>query len=298
MNNKINISYLLLDGDPSGRIRCTMATWTGIAYRLPRTDLEKCVDRTDMKFSGIYFLFGVDEESGDNVVYVGQADVRKNGAGILGRLNEHKRNMDKDYWTEAIVFTTSDDSLAATEISWLESYFCALAKTTNRYVVKNGNEPSPGTPREETIADLEIIAANIAMLMGVLGHKVFVPLVKSPHAEESSAEAGGYELHLHLKRKFKKSGLTIEADCKRTSEGFVVLAGSNIEKNDSESIPAGIKERRRTAKINVDGVLKENVLFNSPSYAAAFVIGGHVNGLTAWETPDGKTLKELEESGE
>jgi len=298
MTNKINISYLLLDGNPSGRIRCTMATWTGVAYRIPRTDLEKCDDRTDMKFSGIYFLFGTDDENGENVVYVGQADVRKNGDGVLGRLNEHKRNMDKDYWTEAIMFTTSDDSLAATEISWLESYFCALAKTANRYTVKNGNEPSPGTPREETIADLEIIAANITMLMGVLGHKIFIPLIKNFDIEESSSEVDGYELRLHLKRKIKRSGLTIEADCKRTREGFVVLAGSNIEKNDSESIPAKIKEKRRTAKINTEGVLEENVLFNSPSYAAAFVIGGHVNGLTAWETPDGKTLKELEELGE
>jgi len=41
--------------------------------------------------------------------------------------------------------------------------------------------------------------------------------------------------------------------------------------------------------------LQEDVLFNSPSYAAAFVIGGHVNGLTEWKTTEGKTLKELEE---
>ncbi|MBU3194865.1 DUF4357 domain-containing protein [Clostridium algidicarnis] len=41
-------------------------------------------------------------------------------------------------------------------------------------------------------------------------------------------------------------------------------------------------------------VLQDDVLFNSPSYAAAFVIGGHVNGLTEWRTIEGKTLKEVE----
>lgn len=45
-----------------------------------------------------------------------------------------------------------------------------------------------------------------------------------------------------------------------------------------------------------NGILQENVLFRSPSYAAAFVIGGSVNGLTEWKNRDGKTLKEIENS--
>lgn len=62
--------------------------------------------------------------TGENVVYVGQAGVRKNGEGILFRLQEHKRNPDKDYWTEAVVFTTSNNSFGPTEISYLENRFC------------------------------------------------------------------------------------------------------------------------------------------------------------------------------
>ncbi len=57
---------------------------------------------------------------------------------------------------------------------------------------------------------------------------------------------------------------------------------------------SGIKESRQKASIDANGFLLEDVLFRSPSYAAAFVIGGHVNGLTAWETLDGKTLKDIE----
>lgn len=55
--------------------------------------------------------------TGDNVVYIGQAGERKNGEGILYRLQEHKRNPDKDYWTEAVVFTTANNSFGPTEIS-------------------------------------------------------------------------------------------------------------------------------------------------------------------------------------
>ena len=96
-----------------------------------------------------------------------------------------------------------------------------------------------------------------------------------------------------MRRKSRKSGQVIEANCKRTNEGFVVLQGSHIETIDSESIPPGIKERRQKAKIE-NGILQEDILFRSPSYAAAFVIGGHVNGLTEWKTKDGVSLKELE----
>ena len=76
----------------------------------------------------------------------------------------------------------------------------------------------------------------------------------------------------------------------------MVLAGSQIELIDSQSIPIGIKKARENAKINNEGVLQEDVLFRSPSYAVAFVIGGHANGLTEWKTADGVTLKDLENS--
>ena len=136
-----NINYFLMDSIPSGRIKCTIANWTGVAYRIPRTELEKCKERDDLKQSGGYFLFGEDEDTGNIVVYVGQAGVRKNGEGILYRLQEHRRNTDKDYWTEAVVFTTSNNSFGPTEISWLENSFRNLALKANRYIVKNANDP-------------------------------------------------------------------------------------------------------------------------------------------------------------
>ena len=61
------------------------------------------------------------------------------------------------------------------------------------------------------------------------------------------------------------------------------------------TIPAVLKEKRR--KVNViDGVLQEDVLFSSPSYAAMFVIGKSANGLTSWKGDDGHSLKEIENS--
>ena len=34
-----NIQLFLMDGDASGRIKCTLANWTGVAFRIPRTKM-------------------------------------------------------------------------------------------------------------------------------------------------------------------------------------------------------------------------------------------------------------------
>lgn len=164
-----NIQLFLMDGEAGGRIKCTLANRTGVAYKIPRTELDKCKERDDLKQSGVYFLFGTSDETGKGVVYIGQAGARKNGEGILNRLQEHKRNPEKDYWTEAIVFTTSNNSFGPTEISYLENRFCNLALEANRYEVKNGNDPTPGNITEEEESELEIPHGFVLGLCGMSG---------------------------------------------------------------------------------------------------------------------------------
>ena len=289
-----NIQLFLMDGEAGGRIKCTLANWTGVAYKIPRTELDKCKERDDLKQSGVYFLFGTSDETGKGVVYIGQAGARKNGEGILNRLQEHKRNPEKDYWTEAIVFTTSNNSFGPTEISYLENRFCNLALEANRYEVKNGNDPTPGNITEEKESEMEEFIDYAKVIMGTLGHKLFEPISKtvSQTAEGTSAILKDHS-NLHLERTIKKIG-KVEADGSQTSEGFVVFKGSHISLADDNTIPAVIKERRKSALIDEQGVLQEDMLFTSPSYAAMFVIGKSANGLTSWKTADGKTLKSLE----
>ena len=62
------IKLFLMDGEPSGRIKCALANWTGITYKIPRTALDKCKDFDILKQSGVYFLFGTDKA--DNAVVV------------------------------------------------------------------------------------------------------------------------------------------------------------------------------------------------------------------------------------
>ena len=108
-----------------------------------------CKEREDLKQSGVYFSFGISDDIGENIVYIGQAGARKNGEGILYRLQEYKRDEKKNYWTEAVGFTTSNNSFGPTEISYLEHRFFNLVEDAKRYNVKNNVDPTSGHVTEE-----------------------------------------------------------------------------------------------------------------------------------------------------
>ena len=284
----------LIDGEVTGKIKCTLSNWTGVIYKIPRIQLGDLKSRDEMKQSGIYFLFGRDEDKQKDMTYIGQATTRKNGEGVLLRIQEHTRDTHADYFNDVIILTTQNNSFGPTEISYLENKFTQLAKEAGRYIVKNGNDPNPGNVTEEKESELDEIIENTLMIIGTLGYRVFVPMTK----KVSQDFIDNHSTYLYLKRKTKKSNKVIEATCERTTEGFVVLEGSQVEIKDSRYLPASLKEMRQNliaSQVIQDGVLKEKQLFSSPSYAAAFLLGMQTNGRTDWKNQDGRTLKELEE---
>jgi hypothetical protein len=293
-NRSKNINMFLMDGKVTGKIKCTLSNWTGVIYKIPRIQLADLKSRDEMKQSGIYFLFGRDEDKQKDVTYIGQATNRKNGEGVLFRVQEHTRDNHADYFNDVIILTTQNNSFGPTEISYLENKFTQLAKEFGRYIVKNGNEPNSGNVTEEKQSELDEVVENTLMIVGTLGYRVFVPMTKISEKDLSNDQL----TYLYLKRKSKKSNKVIEARCERTSEGFVVLEGSQIELIDSNVIPSSLQKlRKELIDTNVikDGILQEKQLFSSPSYAAAFVIGMNTNGRMDWKDKNGKTLKELEE---
>ena len=277
-----NINMFLMDGEVTGKIKCTLSNWTGVIYKIPRIQLGDLKSRDEMKQSGIYFLFGRDEDKQKDVTYIGQATTRKNGEGVLLRIQEHTRDTHADYFNDVIILTTQNNSFGPTEISYLENKFTQLAKEAGRYIVKNSNDPNPGNVTEEKESELDEIVENTLMIIGTLGYRVFVPMTK----KVSQDLTDNHSTYLYLKRKTKKSNKVIEATCERTTEGFVVLEGSQVEVMDSPNLPASLKEMRQNliaSQVIQDGVLKEKQLFSSPSYAAAFLLGMQTNGRTDWK---------------
>lgn len=104
-------------------------------------------------------------------------------------------------------------------------------------------------------------------------------------------------LEFSMEQKMQNSGMTVKANCKRSSEGYIVLQGSTINSKTNEKTCSGIaKKARERAKVDENNILLEDVLFLSPSAASMFVTGASSNGYTAWKTAEGKTLKEVETS--
>ena len=121
------------------------------------------------------------------MVYVGQAEVRKNGKGIHQRILDHENDKYKDYWDEVVIFTRKDNSLGRTDISYLENRFYNKALEAGRFHVQNGNEPTIGTVTEEKESELEEYIDQAELVLGALGYKVFEPMTASisvPKAEQ------------------------------------------------------------------------------------------------------------------
>lgn len=296
MNNRNNrgqsINLYLIDGEPIGRIKCSLPNWTGVAYKIPRNLIGKCSEKgggnktyENLHHSGVYFLFGKDDETEKDVVYIGQAGVRKNGQGLLYRLQEHERSSEKNYWTEALCLTTSSGELGSTEISYLENRFCNLAKKASRYEVKNANEPNIGNVTEEKESELEEFIDYAKVVIGALGYKVLEPLAQKD--SEDDKQDKNEELFY-----IKKRGA--DATCKITNEGFVVLSGSVISENATESCSkTALTKREDKNFVDEERKLKWDMLFYSPSGASVFVLGTSSNGNEDWKTKDGLSLGQV-----
>lgn len=278
-----SIRIYLDGGEVSGIRHAELVNWTGQALLCPRNRLPELTTgwQSVVCRPGVYLLIGAEQLSAREV-YVGEAE------DVLGRLKQHL--VAKDFWQEALIFTSKDENLTKSHVKYLESRLVALAKEAKRYVVQNGNQPpQSGLPRADRDA-MEEFLQQIPLLLGALGHRVLDPVT-------SGASLSPAQLKLICAVKEAKAFGT------PTDEGFVVFKGSTALKGTTESMAPGWiafkKELITSGRLVEKGLLllfNEDVLFNSPSAAAAVVYGNNANGRVLWKSEDGRTLKEIEES--
>jgi hypothetical protein len=274
------IKIFLIDGDPNGRMTCEISNWTGKAYKIPRNQLKDCGDRTDLNNTGIYLLFGKNEE-GQDQVYIGEAEI------ILKRILQHLTQ--KDFWHEVILFISKDENLNKAHVKYLENRLFETALSVKRYVLDNSVTPTQSSISESDRAEMEEFLDNIKVLVNTLGHKVF----------EQKRESGIKERQEEIFKIENPRGAS--AFGKPTSEGFLVLKGSKIATTTVKSYqPYMHKFRDRLFENNIlisNGIsteFNEDYIFNSPSTAASVVLGASANGLIEWKLPNGKNLKTYE----
>ena len=284
-----SIELFLVNGSADSLITAELSNWNGKAIKIPRIEVASC-NRDDITQAGVYFLF-CKEDDGSDSVYIGEAENVKER--LVQHLRDYQSEKEKYYWSTAAIFIGRDLNKAL--IRYLENRFVEIARACKRYTVLTKNTYKNTVMKESQIAVMEEFVDNVKTLISALGYKVLEPLNKPVVvSNEGSDNAETEDLSLHLERTIKGVG-KVEADGVRTSEGFVVLQGSHIAVEDDDTIPAVLKEQRRKVSV-VDGVLQEDVLFSSPSYAAMFVIGKSANGLTSWKDENGRSLKDIENS--
>lgn len=297
MSTGKTIRIYLDDGSVSGIRHAEIINWTGQAISSPRSKIKLLTTWEESKKPGVYFLFGVDEKSGEDAVYIGEAE------NVYDRLQDHLAK--KDFWNEVVFFTSKDENLTKSHVKYLESRLIQLAKAAARYVVLNGNEPKlPVLPRGDRDAMDEFVS-NLKILLGVVGYKTLEGITEKKSTEPKKLESTetsqpmANALPLYLKVK------GINAEAYVTDEGIVVLANSHTSNEVKDSLSTGYKKLREQfiqngilIKSNDGYIFTKNHLFKSPSQAAAIIVGYSINGRHHWQTSNGVTLKSIEESNE
>jgi hypothetical protein len=273
------IRLFLIDGEPNGRMSCELSNWSGKAYKIPRIKVKDCSDRDDLASTGVYLLFGKDDE-GKEQVYIGEAE------SILKRLNQQLTS--KDFWNETIVFISKDENLNKAHIKYLESRLHEIASAANRYKVDNSIMPTQSLISESDRAEMEEFIEYVKILVNTLGHKVFDEKREFKPKQKQAPF-------------FIKAARGADGQGEPTSDGFVVFKGSKAAATIVNSMtPSFIAYRQ---KLIDDGVIvnkgdylefSDDYIFSSPSTAALIVMGRNANGLTEWKSKDGKTLRDFE----
>lgn len=268
------IQIFLPSGDPQGIRQAEITTRIVRLIEVPRALLKDFLAMPEAAGGAVYFLFGDADESAKPKIYIGQTTDLKQ------RLVKHQK--EKDFWQRAVVMLSRADSLTTTHSLYLERLCIQRAKDAGRYVVENdtnGNKLNTTKPLE---AECEELFETGETLMSTLGFHVF----EKPASVPASADL------------YFCTAAGTDARAKYTAEGMTVLKGSMARGTITGSFEdTGFHVMRK--KLQIEGVLQvsgehlvftQDFPFNSPSAAAAIVIGNNTNGWVAWRTHDGKTL--------
>ena len=269
----------IFDGNANGRIMCELSNWNGRVYKISRSEISEFAKRTDSENTGVYFLFGKDDENNDTI-YIGEAEK------MLTRLRQHLK--DVNYWNDCITVISKDNLLNKAHVKYLENKFYLMAQESGRAIIVNSTIPTCSSISEYDEAMLEEFMSNTKLLVNTLGYKVFDNL------EETSVKQNQNELIFQISaaRGAQASGMIV-------ADGFAVLKGSTIATTTTPSMFDSMQKLRN--KLLTEKIIDENFkftkdyIFSSPSLAASIVMGRSANGRTEWKTFDHKSIKDFEE---
>lgn len=250
--------------------------------------MPNILDRAEFDRPGVYILKSLpNSENYDERIYIGEAENLKK------RLKKHLADSKKDFY-ECVVFISKDEMLTKAHIKYLEARLISMAIDAKTAEVDNSKQPEPSTLPEADISDMEFFLDQVKLILPVVNFMFLVPsTVKSSESLTEKADSSSEAVVYYIKSKKFKARL-IETD-----KGYVILSGSQCNKQVSKSISQGwVKLRNKLLDTGVlvdDGdcyIFKENAVFSSISAAAAVVLGRQAAGPIEWIDSGGKTYKQ------
>lgn len=279
-----------------------IANWTGQALACPRSLFSELREWPEVQRPGVYILFGVNDETGAEIAYIGEAEV------LADRLHSHLSA--KEFWSELVSFSSKDENLTKAHVRYLEARLVAIAGEANRYQLENNQTPAlPALPRADRDA-MEEFLSFAKTLLGVIGHRLLDPLVvrksaidtQNTNLDKKNAAPAAKVLEPSSVFHLRVSGLHARAVW--TEEGMVVLEGSYAALTPATSLTGGAVALRQMLiasrvleSFNEKLIFKRDYIFKTPSQAAGIVTGYSINGRDNWKLDDGTTFKQYFESG-
>jgi len=281
MKDTATVKIILVQGSPSSVRTAEISNWTGKAVAGPRSQIEDILKRVEAGSPGVYFLTGINPETGRDKVYIGEAEV------IKSRIKGH---MLKDFWKTIVFFVSKDENLTKAHIKYLEGKLIETARSVGRFEIENAQSSGSHLP-ESDAADMDIFLFRMEQLLPILGQDLLKPVTKRETNQKKSDL-----LYCEIKN--------VKATGHQSDSGFVILKDSQavLEERPSTQKYRYAANLRKTLLSESIVEEKENRLlflsdyeFSSPSAAAAVIHGGQANGLTAWKDSKGVSLKQKEE---
>ncbi|MGK5017066.1 GIY-YIG nuclease family protein [Janthinobacterium sp. HLS12-2] len=279
-----------------------IANWTGQALACPRSLFSELREWPEIQRPGVYILFGVNDETGAEIAYIGEAEV------LADRLHSHLSG--KEFWSELVSFSSKDENLTKAHVRYLEARLVSMANEANRYRLENNVAPTlPSLPRADRDA-MEEFLGFAKTLLGVLGHRILDPFVVRKTSVDAQIATMIKNIPAPAEKVLEPSAVfylrvsSLQARAVWTEEGMVVFEGSDAALNASAKIPVGLAALRQSliaagvlSVSNEKMAFKRDHMFKSPSQAAGVITGYSINGRDNWKLDDGTTLNAYFESG-
>lgn len=272
---KNQVLHIILPTENTGFKIIELAGWPGKVFVLPRTNLKDIKDRSEVNNPAVYFLFGDSEEATAQKLYIGETE------NFYNRLITHDQT--KEFWNSAIIFTGGIDKA---KVKYLEYLANKEAIDAARFNLENSTIPQkPHLAEFDEIAVLDYFE-KVKYILSVQGYPVFESVKKS------LSDSTIYYL--------KAEGTDARAQL-LTDGSLNVLEGSLARIRETEAFFGWSKAAREkflqdgTLVKDIDGIsyrYTRDVVFKSPTAAAATTTGRPINGWTAWKDEEGKTLDE------